>query len=56
MADDRKKKGQDRKRSALTEPHEMRSWTESQGRGVNRHEKAGRLSRQCREKRCGART
>ena len=31
MADDPKKTGQDRKRIALSEPHEVRSWTESLG-------------------------
>lgn len=31
MADDPKKTGQDRKRIALSEPHEVRSWTEALG-------------------------
>ena len=31
MSDDPKKTGQDRKRIALSEPHEVRSWTEALG-------------------------
>ena len=32
MSDDPKKTGQDRKRISLSEPHEVRSWTEALGK------------------------